>query len=187
MANILRYNSPVILTFAIAASVLFFINNAANHALDYILVLAPDFDATSPRAYLTLVTYTLGHSDVNHLMGNMTFILLLGPIIEEKFGSINTLVMMAVTAIITGIFNQMFFDTGLLGASGIVFMFIILVSFTNVQHGGIPLTFILVVILFIGKEIVNSFNENQVSEFAHIAGGITGSLFGFMAKKHHGH
>lgn len=183
MASAIRYNSPVILTFALVASVLYFINDAAGRSLDYILVLSPDFDSTNPRDYLTLLTYPLGHSDVNHLLSNMTFVLLLGPIIEEKYGSINLLFMMIVTAIVTGILNRMFFDTGLLGASGIVFMFIILVSFTNVQHGGIPLTFLLVVVLFIGKEIVKSFDENQISEFAHIAGGITGSLFGFLGKR----
>ena len=87
--------------------------------------------------------------------------------------------MMVFTALITGLINVFFFNSGLLGASGIVFMFILLVSFTNVEAGQIPVTFILVAALFIGKEVLNTLQTNQISEAAHIIGGICGSLFGF--------
>ena len=49
--------------------------------------------------------------------------------------------MILVTALITGILNIIFFDTGLIGASGIVFIFLLLVCFTNVNSGEIPITF----------------------------------------------
>mgnify|MGYP000259418082 CR=1 FL=1 len=111
-------------------------------------------------------------------MGNLSFILLLGPIIEEKYGGASLLLMIGITAIVTGILNVIFFQTGLLGASGIVFLFIILASFGNAQKG-IPLTFLLIAILFLGKEVWQAFQDNNISEFAHIAGGICGSLFGF--------
>jgi uncharacterized membrane protein YdcZ (DUF606 family) len=57
---------------------------------------------------------------------------------------------------------------------------ILLASFTNFSKGEIPLTFILVLILYLGRELFNSFSSNNVSEFAHIAGGFCGSLFGFF-------
>ena len=55
------------------------------------------------------------------------------------------------------------------------------VSYThlNVKAGQIPVTFILVAALFIGKEVLNTLQTNQISEAAHIIGGICGSLFGF--------
>ncbi|MCB0311732.1 MAG: rhomboid family intramembrane serine protease, partial [Calditrichaeota bacterium] len=84
------------------------------------------------------------------------------------------------TALVTGLLNTFFFPSFLLGASGIVFMMIILGSFTNVKRGGIPLTFILVLILFLGQEIYNAFEENSISEFAHVVGGVCGSIFGFV-------
>ena len=87
--------------------------------------------------------------------------------------------MIILTALITGIINVSFYSTGLLGASGIVFMLILLVSFTNNTGGGIPLTFILVAILFVGKELMHSFNNDQISQSAHIIGGLCGSVFGF--------
>jgi len=91
--------------------------------------------------------------------------------------------MIIITALVTGLLNISFFDTGLLGASGIVFMLILLVSFTNVKGGQIPLTFILVAILFVGKEVMHSLSADQVSQFAHIIGGVCGSIFGFLGKK----
>jgi membrane associated rhomboid family serine protease len=59
-------------------------------------------------------------------------------------------------------------------------MFILLVSFTNSKSGEIPITFILIAILFIGKEIIQSLANDQVSQFAHIIGGLCGSVFGFI-------
>jgi len=85
-----------------------------------------------------------------------------------------------VTAFVTGILNAFLLPTALLGASGVVFMMILLASFTNFKQGEIPLTFILVLTLYLGREIFNSFTNNNISEFAHIVGGFCGSLFGFF-------
>ena len=38
---------------------------------------------------------------------------------------------------------------------------------------------ILIAILFLGKEVWQSLQADNISQFAHIAGGICGSLFGF--------
>jgi len=124
----------------------------------------------NPFSIFSLVSHIFGHGGLDHLLGNMTFILLLGPIIEEKYGSRFTLLSIIATGLITGILNITFFSTGLLGASGIVFMLILLVSFTNVKRGEIPLTFILVALLFVGKEVLHSLKADQVSQFAHIIG-----------------
>jgi len=130
-----------------------------------------------------MVTHVAGHASLEHLLGNLTFVLLLGPIIEEKYGSRQLLYMILFTAFITGVINILFFQTGLMGASGIVFMMILLVSFTNVNAGEIPVTFILVALLFIGKELLNSVGANQISESAHIIGGFCGSFFGFRMRR----
>ncbi len=135
-----------------------------------------------PSSLFTLMSHVIGHANLDHLLGNMTFILLLGPMVEEKYGSNKTIWMILVTALITGILNMAFFSTGLLGASGIVFMLILVVSFTNSGGNSIPLTFILVALLFIGKEVMHSLQADQVSQFAHIIGGVVGSIFGFALK-----
>lgn len=179
----ITYNSPVVLTFALLSAALFFLNQLLANALDPILVLQPDFNAQDVSSYVAVLTYTLGHADTTHLFGNMSLFLILGPIIEEKYGSKMFLLMVVVTAIITAVFQMSMFDTGLLGASGIVFMLIILSSFTRTEKGGIPLTFLFVIALYLGTEIVKSFQENEVSQFAHIMGGLLGGLFGFIVRK----
>ena len=119
----------------------------------------------------------------NHLIGNFAFILLLGPILEEKYSSTSLFGMMLATAFITGLLNALFSPAYLLGASGIVFMMILLASFTNIRDGDIPLTFILVVALYIIREVITSFQTDSIAQFAHIAGGACGSLFGFIRPK----
>jgi membrane associated rhomboid family serine protease len=69
-----------------------------------------------------------------------------------------------------------------LGASGIVFMMILLASFTNFRKGEIPLTFILVLIFYVGNEVMSAFRNDGVARFAHILGGFCGSIFGFFRK-----
>ncbi len=143
----------------------------------------PQFDTTNPLFYWRLVSHIAGHQGWGHFMGNFSFILLLGPILEEKYGPRQLLIMMLTTATITGLLNAAVFPTGLMGASGIVFMFIILSSFTNFRSGDIPLTFILVIFLFLTKEVFGALKSDNISQFAHILGGVAGSLFGFMNRK----
>ncbi len=179
MALRIKYNAPVILTFSILAAAIFFVNQSMLNSFDGFVSLNPHSDFSNPFAMPTLFTYILGHASIDHLLGNLTFILLLGPIMEEKYGSRNMLIMILITALVTAIIQISLFDTGLWGASGIVFMLIILISFANVRDGEIPVSFILVVLLFIGKEILYSLQPDHVSQFAHILGGICGGFFGF--------
>jgi len=179
----IKFNSPVILSYALICTIVFFGNQLTAGSLTPFFAVGNSINWTNPFSILTLFTHIIGHGSIDHLLGNMTFILLLGPIIEEKYGSRFTLFMILITALITGLLNITLFNTGMLGASGIVFMFILLVSFTNVNSGQIPITFILVALLFIGKEVIQSLKADQISQFAHIIGGICGSFFGFLGKK----
>src|SRR5262249_25767245 len=114
-----------------------------------------------------------------HLISNFMLILLLGPILEERHGSGPLLFMILMTAFITGLASLVFSDQ-LLGASGIVFMMILLASMANVRGGEIPLTFIAVAVIYMGGEIIRAFREDQISQMAHLVGGIAGAAFGFI-------
>ncbi|TFG83929.1 MAG: rhomboid family intramembrane serine protease [Spirochaetales bacterium] len=178
----IKYNAPVTLTFTLVCAVILLLS-ALLPGLAESWFSVPGrggFDPSSVRDYLRLATHVIGHADINHFLSNFAFILLLGPILETTYGSAGMLIMMVVTALVTGILNVLLFPTGLMGASGIVFMMILLSSFTNFNKGEIPLTFILVLLLYLGKEIANSFSRNDISEFAHIMGGLCGSIFGYL-------
>ncbi|MBY0424341.1 MAG: rhomboid family intramembrane serine protease, partial [Cytophagales bacterium] len=78
------------------------------------------------------------------------------------------------------IINVNFSSNGLLGASGIVFMMILLASFGNMRSGKIPLTFLMVLVLYIGQEFFALGKNDQVAHYAHIIGGLCGGVFGFV-------
>jgi membrane associated rhomboid family serine protease len=180
----IRYNSPVILSFALVCVGILSIDSLFQGKLiASFFTVYPSFSFSNPLSWFRLVSHVLGHGGWPHLMGNLSYILLIGPLLEEKYGSANLFQMMFFTALVTGICNSLFFSTGLLGASGIVFMLILLGSFSNFRHGEIPLTFVLVSALFLGGEVTRAFTQDQISQFAHIMGGICGAAFGFFKLK----
>jgi len=175
-----EYNAPVVLTFSLLAILvhivsLFFLPTFTVH---YFLV-KPTMNPFNVLDYFRLVSHVLGHSSWNHLFSNVIFILLLGPILEEKYGSRKMLFMILITALSTGLINVLFLSTGLLGASGIAFMFIVLASIVGRKNHSIPLTFLLVAVIFLGTEVTRAFQVNNISQTAHIVGGICGAAFGF--------
>ena len=133
-------------------------------------------------AYIRLFTHVLGHSDWNHFLGNFAFIILLGPIVEERYGSKILALMMMITAFVSGVVNECMIPKPLLGASGIVFMLIILSSISSLDKKKIPASFVCVILIFIGREVYNGlvFHTASLSVVASIVGGLCGSLFGFM-------
>lgn len=175
------YNAPVILTYTLIAALVMIIDTIFDGFTRSFFAFPPTFDFANPLDYFRLVSHTIGHASWQHLAGNFAIILLIGPILEEKHGSKGLLLMMAVTAVISSVLAIMLFDHYGLGASGIVFMMIILASFVNFRSGTIPMTFILVALLYLGQEVYNSLKDDNISQFAHILGGIAGAGFGFLA------
>jgi membrane associated rhomboid family serine protease len=185
----IKYNAPVTLTFAFTCAVVLILNQTIFKGLTpawFAVGGRGSFSFTSVHAWVTLFTHIIGHADWNHLISNFSFILLIGPILELTYGSYSLLFMTIVTALVTGALNALFFPTALLGASGVVFMMILLASFTNFKKGEIPLTFILILVLYVGQEVFNFFRSDSISQFAHIAGGLCGSLFGFLRPQDRG-
>ena len=124
----------------------------------------------------------LGHSDLTHLVGNLAYLLLLGPALEEKYGWKSLLVVILMTALVTGLIHNLFFpQTLLLGASGVAFAFILLTSFTEFREGEIPLTFILVAVIYLGQQVWDAVAvRDSVSNLSHIIGGLVGSGAGYL-------
>lgn len=137
----------------------------------------------SPLFYVRLFGHVLGHSGYEHFAGNMVLLLVVGPPMEEKYGSKVLLVGIALTALISGLLQCLLFPgTALLGASGVVFMLIMLSSLAGMRAGSLPLTLILVAILYLGQEIYAAvFVRDNVAHFMHLVGGATGTAFGFAA------
>jgi membrane associated rhomboid family serine protease len=173
----ITYNAKFTLSFCLIAVVVLLANMATAGTVNRWFSLSPNLSLAG--AY-RLVTYIFCHGDLQHLVGNFLFLLLLGPLLEEKYGAKLMLIMTAATAIATGFINAAFFNDSIIGASGIVFMFIVLSSIVNVKQKEIPLTFLFIVSIYIGDELLNAFNDDNISQFGHIIGGVCGGALGFL-------
>lgn len=179
------YNSPVILTFALlslAALALGRLTDGWTTQNLFCVFRSPLTDLlTYPRFFL----HVLGHGDFSAYCANIVIMLAVGPTVEERFGSRCLLLAILVTALVTGLVLWFFFPTtALMGASGVVFMLIVLASFAGVHGGTIPLTLILVLVLYLGGEIVQAVTGTAgLQQLTHIAGGVVGVVFGFLSSR----
>lgn len=140
---------------------------------------------TDPLFYVRLFGHVLGHAGWEHFINNMLLLLVVGPPLEEKYGSRTLLGGILCTAAISGLLQCLLFPgSALLGASGIVFMLIMLSSLAGMRSGSIPLTLILVALLYLGQQVYAIlFVQDQVANFMHIVGGLCGTIFGFTVRK----
>ena len=111
-------------------------------------------------------------------------ILVVGPGLEEKYGRKNMISAIIITALVSGLVHWFLFPgTMLLGASGIVFMMIVMASLAGMRDGRIPITLILVLVLYLGGEFVDGVTlKDNVSQLTHIIGGICGAVLGLRKR-----
>lgn len=181
----ITFNAPVVLTvvgISFFATLANYLTGGVSNKLLFMTYHSP---ALSPMTWLRAFTHIFGHADWEHLIGNMSYLLLLGPMLEEKYKSKTLAIVVAITALATSLVNYFLFPAvGLCGASGVVFAFILLSSFTGFKEGEIPLTFLMVAVLFLGQQVVEGIIvSDDVSNMAHIVGGVIGGLLGYVLNK----
>ena len=177
----ITFNSPVVLVFVFICVGVQVLSTITGGATTQMFFTAKPGPWTDPLTYLCLVTHIFGHAGWDHLIGNMSYILLLGPLLEEKYGSGRLVGIIFASALAASIANIVFLNVGVLGASGVVFTFILLSSVTGLREGELPLTFLLVAALYFGQQVYGAFFvRGNVSYLGHIAGGIVGGVVGFL-------
>ena len=177
----ITFNAPVVLGIAgisFAATLLGYITGGLSDRLVFSTYRA---SVLSPLTWVRAFAHIFGHAGWAHFAGNMGYLLLLGPMLEEKYGSKTLTGVVAITAFATSLANYVLAPhSALCGASGVIFAFILLSSFTSFREGEIPLTFILVAVFFIGQQVVEGITvRDSISNMAHIVGGIVGSILGY--------
>lgn len=184
----IQYNSPVVLTFALLSLAVLGLDKLTGGVSTKLCFETYRAPFTDPLMYVRLLGHVLGHANFAHYAANMTLFLVVGPMLEEKYGSRSLIEMILITALVSGIIHNIFFPgSALLGASGLVFMMMILASQASAERGRIPLTFILVAAVYIGSEITQSSVADNVSHITHIIGGICGASFGFIETRRRGY
>ena len=176
---VFSYNAPVTLTFAIVSLIVLVLGYLTGGESTQLL-----FEVYRSKIslfwFLRLFGHVLGHATLTHYASNMTMFLLLGPVLEEKYGILDMLEMFAITAVVSGLVYIIFFPSAaLLGASGLVFMMIVLVSATDMKRGEIPISMILVMVIYLGSQFWDMIVlKDNVSQITHIVGGLCGAVFG---------
>ena len=181
----LSFNAPAVLGFTFICLAVQFLNILTKGVTNDVVFSVYRSSLLNPLTYLRCVGHVFGHADWDHLISNMMYILILGPMLEEKYGTSNIIFVMLTTAIVTGITNMVFFPhVHLLGASGIVFAMILLASITSNTERTIPISFIIVALLYIGQQVYQGiFSHDNISQLTHIVGGVIGSTLGFIMNR----
>lgn len=181
----LQYNAPVILTFVFACFLLCLIDTVFGHGLRNSLFCVYGSPLTDVGTWFRFFLHVLGHVNWDHMIGNLLYILILGPLLEEKYGSMTILFIMVITALVTGLFAFLFTPASMtMGASGIVFALILLASFTEFREDSIPVTFILVAVFYICQQVAGMFGgESGVAYGVHFVGGTLGGILGYLLNK----
>ena len=181
----IKFNSPVVLIFVLLCFVVTIMGMVTQGKTTQILFMTYHSSFSDLLTYVRFLTHVLGHADWGHFVGNIAYILLLGPMLEEKHGGTILVKIIILTAVSTGIVNYICFPSiALCGASGIVFAFILLTSFTSFREGEVPITVILVAFIFIGQQIYEgACSEDNVSNMSHIVGGIVGATVGYKLNR----
>ncbi len=176
----IQYDSPVVLTFALISLAALLINGWTDGASNVLVFSVYRSSLTDPLTYVRFFCHVLGHADFSHFVSNICLFLVLGPIVERHYGSMNLLLSMVITALASGIVHFVLFPgTALLGASGIVFMMIFLASVSGFSRGTVPVSLILVAILYLGQEIYGMIYLNDsISQLTHVIGGVCGIICG---------
>ena len=127
------YNSPVILTFALLSLLALGLGKLTDGWTTQNLFCVYRSSLTDWLTYPRFFLHVLGHPDFAAYCSNIVILLVVGPMAEERFGGKRILLAIALTALVTGLVLWFFFPNGaLMGASGVVFMLIVLASFAPV-------------------------------------------------------
>ena len=180
------YNSKVIITYLFICLIAWFLNIITRGKTNKWFFECYRSSPLNPLTYVRLFTHSIGHKDIDHLIGNFLYILLVGPMIEEKYGSINLIIMFLITSLIIGLYNIIFTNNNIKGASGNVYMLIVLSSFSNISEGKIPLTVLLILIFYVIGEARKTITDRKSASYhdGHLIGALCGLLFGFFFLKY---
>lgn len=180
-----RFNAPFTFFYAFLIVLIFFLNQYVTPGLIGRFFSVPGKGGanwTSPILLMQTVAYVVGHTSWAHLTSNIMMILLLGPPVESRYGSVMMAIMVILTAAVGGVINLLFFPAPLVGASGIVFMLVVLVSFAGMDDDEFPVSVLIVFSIFVAREVIAFHTSGRVSHTAHIEGAVLGGLYGYLGQ-----
>ena len=183
-----EYDSPVMLTFAFLTLIIFILDTFAfKGKLKDTWLFTPTaaggafpFSFSDFPSILRLFIHVFGYDEASVLICNLIFILLLGPAMEERYGSVIIGIMIFVSALFSGVLNACFCQNAVCGAEPVVFMLILLWTMMQLSRSKISASAIAVIALFVTMLVFRKNPNGLVGLIVTIAGGLCGSLFAFL-------
>lgn len=80
-------NAPIVLGFVFVCTISLIIGTLTQGMSTEALFMTYHSSLKNPMTYLRFFTHVFGHEGMSHFIGNTIYILLLGPLLEEKYGS----------------------------------------------------------------------------------------------------
>ncbi|MCQ2593395.1 MAG: rhomboid family intramembrane serine protease [Treponema sp.] len=184
----LIYDSPVTVTFALTALILFLLDSfVLKEKLGGTFLLSPTladgnmpFSFSNPKSYVQLICYVFGYASQVSFLTNMIFLLLIGPRMEELYGSVVIGIMMFVASLFSGVLTASCCKNSIKGTASIVLMLILLEVFMQFSKKKLQVSSILLIVLFVTSEILGKNPNGFIGILITFAGGLCGSLFAFL-------
>lgn len=195
------YDAPITLSFIFISTILFVLNKyvfkdllAQKALICFGTAGNASFDYSSPLSYIRIIAHIFYAASWNQLLTNATFILLLGPVLEERYGSIVIGLTFFLSSLVSGVLAT-FSTTTLSGPSGIIFMLILLNTITSLEKKNLSLSSILIFVLYAAFTLYEGFQNNasmfsgnpfiifcksNISTLMNLIAGLVGSLAGFL-------
>ena len=182
------YDAPVTITFSLVCIIVYLLDTfLLKGYLSNNILCSPTcsggvlpFSFKEVLSYPRLILYVFSSPSIEILLSNLIFILLLGPSMEERYGSVVIGIMIAFSSLFSGVLTACFSLVSLRGAAPVVFMMIFLNAFMAFSKKKFPMSFVMVLGMFIAVEIISKGNSGLVSVLINVAGGLCGSLVAFL-------
>lgn len=183
------YDAPVSQTFVILSFVIFLIDLfALKFKLNTTYLISPTssqgvlpFVFSDPLSWARIFLYIFGGKDQVVLVTNLLLVILIGPTMEERYGSVIIGIMFFVSALFSAVLNTLVCKNGMSGCGSVVFMLLILNAMMFFTKKTISATSITMIVLFVCREFFIKNDNGIAGSLITLAGGLCGSLFAFIA------
>ncbi len=169
IARKIKIKSPITIIFSLICVVAFLLGN-------------PNMFILGSGNVFGVFLWIFGHNGIEHLIGNLLPILIIGPVLESRYSKKTLISLITLTTLTTSILHLFLFQDSVTGASGILCMFAIL-TLMGKEDGEIPLMAVVFTFFVMVSQILSGAQMNGISEFSHIIGILMGFLFGLIIKR----